>query len=309
MQSSVASRCYDSVAQLGAFDLEKIAPRVEPKTVLMCGPDYFQVKDVKNPHMAAHIGSADRETAILQWERLRHKFEELGYPVTVVPAQEGLEDMVYAANQVFVGADDQGVRICVPAEMKHAGRQKEVPFYADWFRANAYKVEELHPVAGATQAPRFEGHGDALWHPVKRLIWGGFGFRTEPAAYEQLATILDAPILRLRLTDPTYYHLDTCLAPLDSETAMFYPPAFDDAGRELLNTVFKTLLPVSEREASNFACNAAVLGRNVILQEGSPDICKRLRELDFKVEEVNTSEFMKGGGSVYCLKTLVYSTG
>lgn len=306
MQSSVVGRCYDSVSQLGTFELETLPARVEPKNVLMCGPDFYEVKDVKNPHMAKHVGSVDRERAILQWEKLRHTFEELGYPVNVVPAQPGLEDMVFAANQVFVGNDDNGVRICVPAEMKYAARQKEVPFYVDWFRANGYNVQLL---SEAGEAPKFEGHGDALWHPVKRMIWGGFGFRTDATAYDRLSALIDAPVLRLKLVNETFYHLDTCLAPLDTETALYYPPAFDDAGRELLGFIFKTLLPVSDAEAANFACNAAVLGRNVVMQEGNPEAVKRLSELDFNVREVDTSEFIKGGGSVFCLKTVVYSTG
>lgn len=305
---SALSGCFDSLKQLGHHKIADLPSRVEPKTVLMCGPDYFEVKDVKNPHMAEHVGTTDRQAAILEWEKLRHTFEGLGYPVNVVPAQPGLEDMVYAANQVFVGTDADGTRLCIPANMKHSARQKEVPFYVDWFRAHGYKVQELTDNS-ATEAPCFEGHGDALWHPSRRLIWGAYGFRTAAAAYDHLSVLMDAPILRLRLVDAVFYHLDTCLAPLDEETAMYYPAAFDADGRELLGAVFKNLLEVNASEAANFACNAAVLGRNVVMQKGSPEIRKRLQDLDFEVCEVDTSEFIKGGGSVFCLKTMVYSTG
>lgn len=305
MQDSAATaKCYDSVEQLGDFNIDGAPSRVEPKSMLMCGPDFFEVKDVKNPHMAAHVGMVDKKLAIFQWEKLRHTFESLGHPVNIVPAQPNLEDMVFAANQVFAGTNPEGTRICVPAVMKYAGRQAEVPFYTDWFRANGYQIKELE---GA--GPRFEGHGDAVWHPGKRVIWAAHGFRTDAEALSELAAIFDCPVMRLQLINECYYHLDTCFVALDADTAMFYPPAFDRKAQDLLARGFKTLLPVNQSDAANFACNAVVLGRNVVLQAGSEDISQRLSALGYTVVPVDTSEFIKGGGSAFCLKTMVYSAG
>ena len=41
-------------------------------------------------------------------------------------------------------------------------------------------------------------------------------------------------VLSLELTDPHFYHLDTCFCPLDAETAAYYPPAFDPYARRVL---------------------------------------------------------------------------
>ena len=49
-------------------------------------------------------------------------------------------------------------------------------------------------------------------------------------------------MVSLRLVDPRYYHLDTALCVLDSTTAMYYPAAFDDAGRALLGSTFDELI-------------------------------------------------------------------
>jgi N-dimethylarginine dimethylaminohydrolase len=43
-----------------------------------------------------------------------------------------------------------------------------------------------------------------------------------------------------------------------------------------------------------------------VLQKGSASACADLRRLGFKPVEVDTSEFMKSGGSVFCMKQVVY---
>ena len=75
----------------------------------------------------------------------------------------------------------------------------------------------------------------------------------------------------LRLTDPRFYHLDTCLCPLDGGWLLYYPAAFDREAQEKI----RALLPhekrfeVGEADALDFACNAVSLGRHVILNHAS----------------------------------------
>ena len=40
--------------------------------------------------------------------------------------------------------------------------------------------------------------------------------------------MLGIPTMPLELTDARFYHLDTCFCPLDEQTAIYYPAAFDD---------------------------------------------------------------------------------
>ncbi|KAK6058449.1 hypothetical protein COOONC_03979 [Cooperia oncophora] len=61
------------------------------------------------------------------------------------------------------------------------------------------------------------------------------------------------------------------------------------------------LLPVEEEEAKNFACNAVIVGKNVIMNEGSEKAAKLLEEHGFKAHFVQVSEFLKSGGSTRCL--------
>jgi N-dimethylarginine dimethylaminohydrolase len=56
---------------------------------------------------------------------------------------EGLEDMVFAANQVFVGEKPGYGKFVVPSRMVYASRQREVPYFANWSRERDYRVIDL----------------------------------------------------------------------------------------------------------------------------------------------------------------------
>jgi N-dimethylarginine dimethylaminohydrolase len=95
---------------------------------------------------------------------------------------------------------------------------------------------------------------------------------------------------------------------LNAETVLVYSPAFTKSGLSLIHRIFRRVIEVKEDEAVNLmACNAAAfLGKYVIIQRGAIRINQRLADLGFQVTEVETSEFMKSGGSVFCMKLAVY---
>jgi N-dimethylarginine dimethylaminohydrolase len=111
----------------------------------------------------------------------------------------------------------------------------------------------------------------------------------------------------LKLATKTFYHLDTAFAALDEETVMIYPAAFEKEGLELIHHFFANVIELTENDANNFAGNAVALrGKKVILQKGSTDACRQLRQAGFEPIELDSSEFMKSGGSFFCIKMLVY---
>jgi N-dimethylarginine dimethylaminohydrolase len=160
---------------------------------------------------------------------------------------------------------------------------------------------------GIAGSALFEGGGDALWHPGRRLIWGGYGFRTSPEVYDEISQLLDVPVVRLELTNPRFYHLDTCFCPVDENTVLLYPPALSPQSLETVRRIVPRALEANEQEASAMACNAAAFfGKHVVIQQGSLEVNRKLRSLGFEVHEVDTSEFMKSGGSVFCLKMYLF---
>src|ERR1022692_248161 len=129
------------------------------KHVLLCPPAYFDIVDSKNPYMLAN-SSVDHEGAQRQWQALRTAPEQTGCEVEIIAPALGPEDMVFAANQVFVGFHERIGKFIVPSRMVHASRQREVPFYVDWYRQRGFKIIEIN-----LGADHLEGHGDLLWHP------------------------------------------------------------------------------------------------------------------------------------------------
>jgi N-dimethylarginine dimethylaminohydrolase len=287
------------------FDLGSLPAVRRPGRVLMTTPDYFRVEYVINPHMEGHIGTVDPQRARVQWDALRETYERLDFTVSTVPGAEGLPDMVFCANQTLPYLTPGGTKGAVLSRMFAPQRRDEVPHFARFFESEGYKVEEVDATAAGES---FEGMGDALWHPGRFLLWGGYGFRTDRAVYDHLEEQYGFPIIPLSLTDADFYHLDTCLAALSESTALIYPRAFDDAGLEALHSHFSKIIEAPEEEARRlFACNAHCPdGHHVIIQRGCRETNNRLRRAGFEPVEVDTDEYLKSGGSVFCMKVMFW---
>ena len=268
-----------------------------PSRVLLCPPTYFEVRDRKNPYMRTPI---DRKKAQAQWEALCQAFRSAGLEVEFIAPVKGLEDMVFAANQVFVGCHQSTGKFVVPSEMRYPSRQKEVPYYLDWFQNRGYKV-----IALDLRGEYLEGGGDLLWHPDKSRIWAGYGIRSSKGGVATFSAAMEQfpiPVTPLRLTDEYFYHLDTCLSPLNEDAALFYPGAFSEEARQVLAKGWKRLYTVSRDEALRFVCNGVAVNDVYITAADTPSLDRALREEGIRPVFVDTSEFEKSGGSVFCMK-------
>lgn len=294
---------YKSVGDLKGFSLKNCPAMPDPAGVLMCAPDFYDVKEVKNPFMVGQAGTVNRPLARRQWDEIRGAFEGAGKPVSLIEPVAGLEDMVFCSNQTLIGLAPGMEKVCLLSQMRHSSRRREVPAFEAWFKENGYRIIRLKDPSTS-----FEGAGDALWHPRKRLIWGGHGFRSQPEVYEEVARAFEAPVILLKLVNERFYHLNTCFCSLTPEAVLIYPSAFDGESLELILKIFPIVLTASEPEAIRFmACNGAVIDSNTaILQRGASGVASHMQAMGLKVVEVDSSEFIKSGGSVYCLKMFLY---
>lgn len=299
---SATFNLFDSVREIPAhFDFDGLRTLPYPGKALLCPPDYFDIIDVKNDFMRGQEGKVDRSKARREWEALRVAFNEAGVETEALEPTPGLEDMVFTANQTLVAVDAHGMKTCILADMRFPSRQLEVPAFDYWFSAHGYRVEKL-----GVPGP-FEGAGDALWHPTKELLWGGVGPRTAAHVYDWIGRRFNTPVIRLRLASPRFYHLDTCFCPIDERTVLYYPEAFDRDGRELIERFFERRIEATAEEAAGMACNAAAFfGKVVVIQKGLERIGRLLQDWKISVIEVETDEFMKSGGSVFCMKMAYY---
>ena len=149
----------------------------------------------------------------------------------------------------------------------------------------------------------FEGAGDALFDRRLPLLWMGHGHRTDDAAAAVIASRFDLDVVPLQLVNPRFYHLDTCLCPLDGGALLYYPDAFDRASQERIAVLVppELRIAVDAGDAAAFACNAVNCGRHVIMNLASDALAATLAAHGYQLLQTPLSEFMKAGGSAKCL--------
>lgn len=261
------------------------------QSILMCPPHHFGVDYVINPWMQGQLGQTDRVVALRQWDNLRETLSAFAH-IALIEPQPGLPDMVFTANAGMVCG-----KVAVVSRFRSPERQGEEPFFRAWFEQNGFSI------APWPKQICFEGAGDALFDRGRDLIWSGCGFRSNSAAAALLATIFDCEAIPIRLVDPRFYHLDTCLCPLSGGWLMYYPPAFDAASVAAIErrVPAEKRIAVDEADALQFACNAVDLGGRVIMNGATPALQARLRSTGFTPVLTPLSEFLKAGGTAKCL--------
>lgn len=288
------------------FRLDQRPKMPWPDQVLMVEPEFFDVLYVINPHMEAMVGTVQPEKAWQEWSHIKSKFEAWGLYVHSVKGVAGLPDLVFCANQSLPCWDSELGPSVMMGVMRNEQRRAEVPYIEQVF---AHKGLPVHRVFDSESTDYFEGMGDVQWHPERSLLWAGHGFRTSEEAIRKIVHFTGVPAIGLELQDERLYHLDTCFCMLNEHTVMCYPPAFSAKGMRLIEHFFDRIIEVDEQEClESFACNAtAVSGNRVLLPEHAPRTKAKLEAMGFEVADASTGEFLKSGGSIYCMKLLFWS--
>lgn len=254
------------------------------KRVLMCRPEHFTVTSTINVWMDPTKPTSTAK-ALEQWQTLHDAYLALGYEVELIDPIAGLDDMVYAANGGFT-LDGKAYG----AKFTYAERQAEGPAYMRWFADNGFAVHEPEHVN--------EGEGDMLLS--RGTILAGHGFRTSLDSHDELRRIFDREVVSLRLVDPRFYHLDTAMAILDSETIAYLPAAFDEASRAELERRYPDAILVDEADASVLGLNSFGDGRTMVIAERATGFGAQLRERGYETIELDLSELLLGGGGIKC---------
>ena len=284
--------------------LDSLPRRSRDDSVLFATPTHFSVDYRINPYM---VSGVDTDTASDQWRALVDRYEDIADVAVmdvdavwneldgteVAPPAE-LPDITFCSNHALSLPDGEGFLL---AEMATEERRDEPAYFRQWCASRDIPTEELRSDV------TFEGCGDARWHPGRRLLWGGYGPRTDLEAYREIADRYDVPVVPLELTDEAYYHLDVCFSAIDEHTAVVCPDAFTEAGREKLDRMFETLITVSPEAAQeHFACNChSIAGDVVVIEQSNRETITALESRGYETLRVSTDEFMKAGGSVACM--------
>jgi N-dimethylarginine dimethylaminohydrolase len=146
--------------------------------------------------------------------------------------------------------------------------------------------------------------GDAIWSRDRSILFGGHGFRTSPKVYGPIQEFVQKEVRLLQLVSEDFYHLDTCMVILNNDCVAVVKEAFDEESFQVIQDSFSEVLLINHREAKEkFAGNAySPDGKHVFVEEGADEFCASLLSKGFTPVSVNTSEFIKSGGSVFCMK-------
>jgi len=257
------------------------------RKLLLCPPDHFGVEYEINPWMdRAHKPAPALARA--QWQSLQDTLLALGCQISLIAPQPQLPDMVFTANAGLVAG-----RQFIRSNFRFRERQGEEAHFERWFRDHAYEVLPL------PAAQFFEGEGDALF--CGEVLFCGYRFRSDVRSHQFIGDLLNCLVISVELVEDRFYHLDTCFCPLPDGDAIWYPRAFDHYAQRAILAHTGSLIEVAPDEAVNFACNAIVLGREIVLPGGCPKLCAALAEGGYRPHALPMTEFIKAGGACKCL--------
>jgi N-dimethylarginine dimethylaminohydrolase len=259
----------------------------ETPTILMCPPDFYGIEYEINPWMSRSQQS-DPKFAQAQWEALNQLLQTLNARIELLTPVKGLPDLVFTANAGLIWKNRVFLSL-----FRHEARQGETPVDRDWFEAAGFETIEM------PEGLFFEGAGDALF--CGDTLFAGYLIRSHVRALQWVAEQMHCRVIPLQLVDEFYYHLDTCFCPLSATEAIYYPPAFDDYAQHALKEHIPHLIPVVEKEAQRFACNAVVIGKSVVMNTGCPQLEADLNQRGYATHSTPLDEFIKAGGSAKCL--------
>jgi N-dimethylarginine dimethylaminohydrolase len=257
------------------------------RNLLLCPPDYYGIEYEINPWMN-RAEPALPGLAREQWQGLHDKLQSLGCQIELVPPQQKLPDLVFTANAGLV-VGKQFIR----SHFRFKERQGEEAHFEKWF------AEHDHEVVRLPDGLFFEGEGDALF--CGDVLFCGYRFRSEIRSHQFISEVLKCLVISVELVEDRFYHLDTCFCPLPDGSALWYPKAFDAYGQQAIRHHIPNLIDVAPEEAKHFACNAVVLGKEILLPENCPDLCATLADAGYRTHPLRMTEFLKAGGACKCL--------
>jgi arginine dihydrolase len=255
---------------------------------LMCRPEHFDVRYAINPWMRPEQ-PVDVDLARGQWEALVSTLRAAGAHVDLLPAVEGLPDMVYAMNLAVVDGAH-----AVLGRFRHPERRPETAAAMRWLTERGYRVDDVGPAGGGSFEP-----GDGFLLGDTLLL--AHGPRSDQATHRLIGDALDVRVASVRTVDERLYHLDLALCPLDERRAIVASDAWDAAGVATVRQLVPEPVEINRDEAATFCANSVVVGRTVVMPACPPRVGRLLESWGFDVVVVDVSELHRGGGSVRCM--------
>ncbi len=255
-------------------------------TVLLCPPVFYDVVYSINPWMQG--AKVDKPIAMNQWLKMKNALQMWGVKTELIGQKRDLPDMVFTANAGTVLENK-----VVLSNFRFDERAKETNIFEEWFVDHGYETCRL------PKKIKFEGCGDTIIWKDKMI--GGYGLRSELGGVRRAAKILGLELIPLKLRHPIFYHLDTCFCLISDHCAIYYPGAFTPSALRKIKAMNIDLIEIDVTDAALFACNSIVYEENILMPAGPRKVVEQLEIRGYTITQINTSEFLKSGGSLQCM--------
>ncbi|MBR0482848.1 amidinotransferase [Candidatus Saccharibacteria bacterium] len=273
--------------------------------LLVSGADFFADDYEINPYYTAK--QIDVAKAMAEHAAIVDCFKQAGIEIIHVAAPKNCQDGVYTANWALV---KDGVAVL--SRLPDARKAEE-----------SYAKTELEKLGIKTvtvpQDYLFSGQGDSL--RCGKYLFGGSGYRSDPAAQQFAADTLGLQLIQLHAkpqlnpdgtphinpvtnhADSFWYDLDLALAVIDDHTIAYCPDALDAASNakiEAITDLDKILVDLDEC-TKGFACNLVSTGKHVIMSRQAPKLQAKLEARGLTCLTPDVTELKKGGGYIRCV--------
>jgi len=269
--------------------------------------DIFDFQENQNNYIHSHT-RVNKKKALQQHAKMESTLTN-ALTYTIHQPTVLLPDIVFIANG----------GICLPRlprtillpSMKYLQRQAELPF-----------LIQIYKDLGLTMIPPmkevFEGQAELKWFAGGTKAIGGYGFRSTKKSFDALKKLLKKvyegaglqppEILAVPLESSDYYHLDVAMLEL-GDRCIVHKRAFSAASikkmRDFLGAGAGGVSVIDV--ADSFCLNSLIDGDTLITHTLDAPVKKLLEELTGKtVQQVDTSEFEKSGGSIRCMNLDVF---
>ena len=222
---------------------------------------------------------ADADLARRQWDGYVAALREHGWTTLEVEPADDCPDAAFVEDTVVMYGD-----LAVLALPGAPQRRPETAGTEFVLRDLGYEVARI-------AAPGTLDGGDVLKHG--RDVWVGLGGRTNTAALDQLAALLEPRGARVHGVPLTkVLHLKSAVTALPDGTVLVHPPLHEDT------FAWTDVLEVPEEPGSH----VVVLDEETVLMSAAaPRTAALLRDRGLRVVAVDISEFEKLEGCVTCL--------
>jgi N-dimethylarginine dimethylaminohydrolase len=224
------------------------------------------------------------------------------------PRDADLQDLVFTANLGIVLDHLPDKNTVVISNFASEPRRGETDVGTRFFREMGYEV--YVPPA------KFEGEAE-LKHLHDDIYIGGYGIRSESAAYDWMEATFDMRIIKVRLVDPYLYHLDCVVFPITRGDTLVCTELLEKEGLAAIEKV-TNVIDVSVDDGYSGICNSVRLPKTILnsshlhdLKRGTEDY-KREVQKNRRLEDIastfalevsyfNLSEYHKSGALLSCM--------